>query len=56
MRLTDADKCYILAALERCQAVPETVLERCQASLGRDRPWAPYGSLQAWFQARLEQD
>jgi len=54
MKLTDPDKCWILTALERCQDAPESTLERAAAVLGKDAPWAPYGSLAAWQDARLD--
>ena len=53
MKLTNTDKCYILAALERCQDAPESTLERAAAVLGRDAPWAPFPSLSGWLQAHF---
>ena len=54
MKLTNADKCYILSALERCQDAPESTLERAQSVLGSDRPWAPHRTLSDWQEAVLE--
>jgi hypothetical protein len=53
MKLTNADKCYILTALERCQDAPESTLERAAAVLGRDTPWAPFRTLRDWQDALL---
>lgn len=49
MKLTNTDKCFILAALQQRADVPESTLERAAAVLGRDAPWAPFPSLTGWL-------